>query len=108
MMDKWLISVKEMNKTAFQLDNARRECYGLMSDKIKKLFNENSMVLPKIHFTNDASRIECTWNRGTELFIPVDLIMELGMPFDFNVEIRTDGEWVKKLTFYPLGEEVTQ
>lgn len=104
---KWVNSVKEMNKTAKQLDDARNECYELMSKRIKDIFHRNSMVMPKIHFTSDASRIECRWSRGTELYIPTELIEELGMAFDFNVEISTDGEWLKILTFYPLGEEVS-
>lgn len=62
------------------------------------------MPVPAIHFTSNASRIECTWSRNVDLLIPVDLIIDLHMPFDLDVEIADDGEWRKKLTFYPLRE----
>lgn len=99
---KWLESVSEMNRAAVELNDARKEHYELMSNRIKTIFHENSMTAPKIHFTADASKIECTWKRNTELLIPIELISVLGMSFDFDVEIATDGAWLKKLTFYPF------
>ena len=104
--NNWQSSVKSLNNDAVALDDARRKCYEWMSDKIKASFRSNGMPIPAIHFTSDGSKIECTWNRGIGLFIPVDLIVNLHMGFDFDVEIKEDGEWVKKLTFYPFKEVV--
>ena len=101
---KWQDGVLALNDDAKRLDDARRNCYEWMSDKIKDAFKRNGMPVPAIHFTSDGSRIECTWNRGINLFIPIDLILDLHMGFDFNVEIKEDGEWVKKLIFYPFKE----
>ena len=107
MLDKyanWQKSVVELNDDAVRLDEARRKCYEWMSDKIKSVFQRNGMPIPKIHFASDGSRIDCKWGRGVDLFIPVDLILDLHMGFSFDVEIASDGEWLKVLTFYPFRE----
>ena len=107
MLDKysnWQNSVRELNMDAQRLDDARNECYEWMSNKIKSIFQRNGMTIPKIHFASDGSVIECKWSRNIDLFIPVDLIIGLHMGFSFDVEIASDGEWLRVLTFYPFRE----
>lgn len=103
--NNWLNSVKQLNNDAQRVSDDRNDCYKWMSKKIKEAFQRNGMPAPKIHFTSNCSRIECCWSRSVELLIPPSLILDLHMPFDLDVEIMADGEWRKKLTFYPLKED---
>ena len=103
--NEWKSTVSNLNNSADEIISAREEAYKIMADAIKGGFRKSNNPVPRIHFESDASEIVCTWDMGVTPVIPVDLIVSIRMPFSFTKELNIDGEWERKLIFYPFRED---
>ena len=103
--NEWKQGVRELNKSADEIVSARDEAYRIMSDNIKNAFKITNNPIPIISFSSDASEITCKWDIGVDPIIPVNLIVDLKMPFTFNKGLNNNGEWEKILIFYPFMED---
>lgn len=103
--EDWVFSIKEMNALSDKLSKDRDKCYRWMAEKIKDAFEDTGNPVPRVFFEEDGSRIICRWFSEDKLFIQPLLILDLHMPFDFNMKLTTEGVWEKILIFYPLGDD---
>ena len=103
-LDKWKSSVLELNKTSDNVSYQRGEIYSWIASKIKKLFEDNSIDVPKVHINSDGSSITLSWFDESDVILSGHMMMELDMEFSFTREVSKEGYWIKKIILYPFGK----
>ena len=101
--ENWKMAVEEMNHKSDELDSQRNSCYQWLADKIKEKFRDADIPIPRIHFSTNASKIVCTWESNSDFVIPYIVILDLHMDFAFDKVLDTEGNWKKRLVFYPFN-----
>ena len=102
---EWKNKVDEINQIAEEVVNGREEAYSLLSEELKKIFEENGTVAESIHFNSNGSVITVTFeSQNDSILFKNSFIESIGMPFSVKRRLTDRAEHELYLELYPMGE----
>jgi len=104
---EWKDGVKELNRNSDEISKGKDEAFGLLSDKIKRIFDANGTPVESVKFSRDCSvvRVHLTGNTTNSIGFRKSFLFDIGMPFSVKRELNELAQNELYIELYPLEDD---